>query len=66
VRPAPARQRGFGATLLDEADDGVDDHDAEDDAGIHPFAEQGGDDARDDQHGDQRLDQLVEQAPGGV
>jgi hypothetical protein len=45
----------FGLGLLDEPDDRVAEDDAEDDGGIHPFAERGGDDGGGEENVHQRL-----------
>ena len=58
-------QRPFGLGLLPVANEGIDQHDAENHAGVHDFTEGGGDRAGGDQHQDQRLHDLIgEAAPG--
>ena len=59
---ADAGERLLGLALLDEADDGVDDHHAEDDAGVDPVAEGGGDRRGAEQHVDEHVVEVLEEA----
>ena len=57
---AQALQGRLGSGLLDEADHGIDDHDAENDCRVDEFAQDGGDDGRHQQHVDQRMVELTQ------
>ena len=52
-------QRTFRLAFLDHADDGVDEHHADDHAAIHPMGEQGRDRCRDQQHVDEDVVELA-------
>ncbi len=53
-------ERPFGLTFLYETDKGVDDHHAEDDAGVHPMGEGGCDGGGNEQHVDQYIVELIQ------
>ena len=59
---ADALERLLGLALLDEADDGVDDHHAEDDAGVDPVAEGRRDRGGAEQHVDEHVVEVLEEA----
>ena len=61
--PADRIQRPLGPAFLDEADDRVDQNDAEDHRGVDPLAEPGGDERRAEQHVDQNVMELGEESP---
>ena len=55
-------QRALRLAFLDYADDGVDDHHADDHAEIHPVVEQGGDERRAEQYIDEDVVELLREA----
>ena len=57
-RPGEGGDGTGGLGLLDEADEGVDENHQKDDAGIHPFRNEAGDQARRDQNVDEGLMEL--------
>ncbi len=59
------RERALGLGLLPVADDGIDQHDAKNHAGVYPFAECAGDQSGCDQYQYQRLRKLLGQALPG-
>jgi hypothetical protein len=65
-RAGQRRQRRLGLAFLQVADHRIDDDHAKDHRAVHPFAEQGGDDAGTDEHQHQRFPQLCEEALPGA
>ena len=55
-------QGGFSLALLDEPDDGVDDHDTENDAGIYPVLQNGRNGCCSQQDIDQYIIEMLEKA----